>query len=39
LIDTVVSSPAANYFPTDYGYPDDAKTKFVTPSYVFVRYA
>jgi uncharacterized phage protein gp47/JayE len=39
LIDVVVSSPAANYSPTDYGYPDDAKTRYVTASYVFVRYA
>lgn len=39
LIDVVVAAPAANYFPDDYGYPDDGKTRFVTASYVFVRYA
>lgn len=34
-----IDSPAAPYSPADFGYPDDAQTRYVAASYVFVKYA
>lgn len=38
-LDVDVDAPVSTYTPTDYAYPDDTKTRVVTPSYVFVKYA